>query len=95
MNFVEQINEGLVDVRTYERGVEDETKACGTGAVASAIVAYRKSNPKITNKKNAQMKVKTKSGEILDVSFNLKDNEVSEVWLRGSAKFIAKGEYYV
>jgi len=95
VNFVEQINDGLVAVRTYERGVEDETKACGTGSVASGIVAFIKANPKILNKKQAKMKVKTTGGEILLVTFDLIAGKPTNVWLKGSAKFIAKGEYYV
>ena len=95
VDFVEQVNERLVAVRTYERGVEDETRACGTGSVAAAIVAYLKANPGVRDKKAAGMNVRTASGEILEVRFDIKDGEVSNVWLKGSAKFIAKGEYYV
>jgi diaminopimelate epimerase len=95
VNFVEQLNETLVSVRTYERGVEDETKACGTGSVATALVTYLKLNPDIKNKRKASMNVKTKSGEILKVVFDLRNGTITNVWLKGSAKFIAKGEYYV
>ncbi len=95
VNFVEQMRKNLVNVRTYERGVEDETKACGTGSVASAITTYLKANPGITNKKQAKMNVRTSSGEILEVTFDLTENAISNVWLKGSANFIAKGEYYV
>ncbi|HQP10709.1 MAG TPA: hypothetical protein PKV41_04930 [Candidatus Omnitrophota bacterium] len=41
------------------------------------------------------MRVKTAGGEILKVTFDLENNKVSNVWLKGSANFIAKGEYYV
>jgi len=92
---VEQINERLVNARTYERGVEDETRACGTGSVAAAIVAYLKANPGVQDKKTAGMNVRTASGEILEVKFDLTKGVVSNVWLKGSAQFIAKGEYYV
>ncbi|MDP8212173.1 MAG: diaminopimelate epimerase [Candidatus Zapsychrus exili] len=95
VNFIEQINKNLIDARTYERGVENETKACGTGSVASAIIAYLKTNPTIKNKQGATMKVKTKSGEILEVCFDIIKGTAINVWLLGSAKFIAKGEYYV
>lgn len=94
VNFVEQVNERLVSARTYERGVEDETKACGTGSVAAAIVAYRKANPSVNDKKTAGMNVRTASGEILEVKFDLTKGVVSNVWLKGSANFVAKGEYY-
>lgn len=95
VNFVEQENEGLVSARTYERGVEDETKACGTGSVAAAIVSYLKANPGVKDKKGAKMNVRTTGGEILEVTFDLKAGAVSNVWLKGSARFIAKGEYYL
>lgn len=94
VNFVEQINTTLVAARTYERGVEGETKACGTGSVACALVSYFQANPDVTSRNNARMKVKTKSGEVLDVKFNLSDGKISDVWLKGSAKFIAEGQYW-
>ena len=95
VNFVEQIGDGLVAARTYERGVEDETKACGTGSVASAIVSYLKANPFVSSKKKCPMKVKTSGGEILEVTFDVHGDQITNVWLKGSARFIAKGEYYV
>jgi diaminopimelate epimerase len=95
VDFVEQVNSNLVNLRTYERGVEDETKACGTGAVASAIITYLKSNPEITNKEKAKMKVCTTSKEILEIIFDIHEGKLSNVWLKGSANFVAKGEYYV
>lgn len=93
-NFVQILGQDLVDCRTYERGVEDETKACGTGSVAAAIVSYMHLNPDIINKKNAKMNVRTKSGEILRVTFDIMDCTLTNVHLQGSAKFIARGEYY-
>ncbi len=95
VNFVEQIDAGLVAARTYERGVEDETKACGTGSVASAIVSYLKANPLVSSMKKCQMKVKTTGGEILEVTFDLHGDQITNVWLKGSARFIAKGEYFL
>ena len=95
VNFVEQIDATLVAARTYERGVEDETKACGTGSVAAAIVSYLKANPHVKQKESARMKVRTTGGEILEVTFDVDHDKISNVWLKGSAKFIAKGEYYL
>ncbi|MCA9400070.1 MAG: diaminopimelate epimerase [Candidatus Omnitrophica bacterium] len=94
VNFVEQVTAKLVAARTYERGVEDETKACGTGSVASAIVAYMQANPTILNKKHALMKVRTTGGEILQVTFDIIDGQPKNVWLKGSAVFVAEGIYF-
>jgi diaminopimelate epimerase len=95
VDFVEQIKTDLVAVRTYERGVENETKACGTGSVAAAIVSYLKSNPGSATIKNGKMKVQTASGEILEVTFDKNNDEFFNVWLKGSAKFIAEGKYFL
>ena len=95
VNFVEQKDRGLVEVRTFERGVEGETLACGTGSVAAGIVGFLKANPDVENIIKANLKVLTKSTGTLDVTFNLKNKKISDVWLTGPAKFIAKGEYYV
>lgn len=95
VNFVEQIKNNLVDVRTYERGVEAETKACGTGSVAVAIITYLKMHPDLQNKESALMNVRTKSGEILKIVFDLKFGCPENIWLKGSAKFIASGEYVI
>lgn len=92
VNFVESIARNFIDVRTYERGVEAETRACGTGSVASAIIAYLKANPRIDHKKGAEIKVRTKSGEILKVTFDFCKDRISNVWLTGSAHFIAEGK---
>lgn len=94
VNFVEFLEKDLVNCRTYERGVEDETKACGTGSVAAAIVSYLQLNPGIINKKGARMRVRTRSGEVLRVTFDINECVVNNVHLKGSAKFIARGEYY-
>ncbi len=95
VNFVEQKNETLVAVRTYERGVEAETNACGTGAVASGIVGFLLAHPQIQTTKKAVMNVLTKSREILEISFQINNGRIFDVWLKGSGKIIAQGEYYV
>ena len=95
VNFVERARDGMVAVRTFERGVEAETLACGTGAVASALIAYLHAHPKVKKQKGAFMKVLTASKEILEITFDLeKDYKIENVWLKGSAKLIAKGEYF-
>ncbi|MCD4779359.1 MAG: diaminopimelate epimerase [Candidatus Omnitrophica bacterium] len=95
VNFVEQLLDDLVAVRTYERGVEGETKACGTGSVAAALVNYLKGYAAGRDKKKAKMKVLTQSGETLFVTFDVINGQPKNVWLKGSAKFIAKGEYFI
>ncbi len=94
VNFVEQINTRLVAVRTYERGVESETKACGTGSVASGIIAFMKLHPDVKQTDHAVMMVKTRSGETLQITFSLNTNDVTNVWLKGSAHLIAEGKFY-
>ncbi len=95
VNFVEELDQDFIELRTYERGVEAETLACGTGSVAAGLIGFRHANPDIRRKKGAAVKVKTKSGEVLDITFDLDGQKISNVWLKGSAKFIARGEYYV
>lgn len=95
VNFVERLNSELVDVRTYERGVEGETKACGTGTVASALLSFLTSSPETTSIKGARMKVRTSGGEILTVTFDLENKKFTNVWLKGSARFICKGKYFL
>jgi diaminopimelate epimerase len=95
VNFVENTRNGMVSVRTFERGVEAETLACGTGAVAAALIAFLHANPKVKEQLGAAMKVSTASKEILEITFDVKEGHtIDNVWLKGSAKLIAKGEYY-
>lgn len=94
VNFVEPIESSLVNVRTYERGVEAETKACGTGTVASALLSYMTQYPDASDTPKAQMRVQTSGGETLTVTFTIKNKIISNVWLKGSARFICQGEYY-
>lgn len=86
VNFIEVLNDNSLGIRTYERGVEDETLACGTGSTASALIFALKSGAQ--NKVN----VHTKSGEILKVYFK---HDLSDVWLEGRGKIVYKGEYNV
>mgnify|MGYP001563756089 CR=1 FL=1 len=96
VDFVELLREGHVEVRTFERGVEGETLACGTGSVAAAIISFIRANPKVKERVDASMKVLTRSTELLEVTFDLREgNKITNVWLIGSARFIAAGEYYL
>ena len=76
VNFVKPVAESALKIRTYERGVEAETLACGTGATASAIVAYLKG---LVKKKPVE--VITKGGEVLKIDFS---EDLKEVYLEGS-----------
>lgn len=78
-DFVQILDSHHVALRTYERGVEDETLACGTGAVASAILTAYKGLTK------SPVHVQTRGGEILTAYFELKGEEVREVFLEGEA----------
>ena len=83
VNFIEPISDNAIRIRTYERGVENETLACGTGATASAIVAYLKGL--ITGK---PVKVITKSGEELVIDFS---DDLNDVFLTGSVYKVFEG----
>ncbi|MCM8782555.1 MAG: diaminopimelate epimerase [Candidatus Omnitrophica bacterium] len=89
-NFAQIIDEKMIKIRTYERGVEDETFACGTGSVASAIIAFYL---KLTKK--GPVSVETKSGEILKIYFDYKNNKFVNVWLEGNARVVYEGAYFV
>lgn len=86
VNFVEVRSKQEIEVRTYERGVENETLACGTGSTASAVVSALKGYVK------APVKVKTRGGEILVVDFKQNGKGVSGVTLEGEVKFVFEGE---
>ncbi|MFH1380889.1 MAG: diaminopimelate epimerase [Candidatus Omnitrophota bacterium] len=85
VDFVEIKDDSTVVVRTYERGVEDETLACGTGAVASAIIAHAVKNIK------QPMNVITRSKDRLKVYFRKERNSFHDVYLEGEAKIIFSG----
>ncbi|MFK8046329.1 MAG: diaminopimelate epimerase [Crocinitomicaceae bacterium] len=85
VNFVERINTNSIAIRTYERGVENETLACGTGATAAALShAYRHSI------KLGFVEVNAIGGQ-LKVYFDFNDNVFSNVFLEGPAKLVFKG----
>lgn len=85
VNFVEITEKGL-NMRTYERGVEDETYSCGTGVTAAALVAFH--SGKVDESK---VSVFTKGGN-LKVRFVKQESGFKDIWLTGSAEFVFKGE---
>ncbi len=84
-NFVKILGDGQLLVRTYERGVEAETMACGTGVVAAAIVAARQGVAE------SPIEVTTSGGEQLTVQFRLAGDRVIDVYLQGPARIIYEG----
>jgi diaminopimelate epimerase len=89
VNFVEVRGDDLIRIRTYERGVEDETLACGTGSTAAALIFALKNNLE------KPVKVQTQSGEVLKISFQKDAGGFKNIWLEGRVKIVYKGEYYV
>lgn len=85
INFVKQIDENTFALRTYERGVEDETLACGTGATAVAIAMNANG---ITNASSININVE---GGKLAVSFTKEDDQFTNVFLTGPATFVFEG----
>ena len=85
VNFVEQINNNTFNVRTYEKGVENETLACGTGVTAVAIAMH-----KTKKTLNNLISLNSTGGELL-VSFNENEGYYSNIFLKGPATFVFKG----
>ncbi|HNR27880.1 MAG TPA: diaminopimelate epimerase [Bacteroidales bacterium] len=85
VNFVEILDTGCLFVRTFERGVEDETWACGTGSTAAAIAASVHTGTGLNH-----WHIQTKGGN-LEVSFQKNDNAFTEVFLTGGAVRVFEG----
>lgn len=85
VDFVRVLDESRIALRTYERGVEDETLACGTGAVASAVVmaALKRVRPPVS--------VHTRGGDTLVVGFYMSDLGFCDVTLAGDATVVYHG----
>ncbi len=86
INFVEANTKGGFDIRTYERGVEDETLSCGTGVTAVALSMYH-----LGNTKDKSIAVNALGGQ-LEVTFEEEDGVYSNIFLKGEAKQVFKGE---
>jgi len=85
VNFVKVLSSNKIKLRTYERGVEDETLACGTGAVASAIISH------LVNGTEQPVDVLTKSEDILRVYFSDVNKKIKDVYLEGPARVVYEG----
>jgi len=82
VNFICQQGSGHLAIRTYERGVEDETLACGTGAIASALVSAVKLDW------TSPIDLLTRSGESLTIHFAENNGNFNDVYLEGDARII-------
>ncbi len=87
-NIVSLKGRASILARTYERGVEDETLACGTGSVASAVISG------IVKGLKSPVTVHTRGGN-LKIYFTLKNNSVGNVFLEGKAREVFKGQIKV
>lgn len=86
VNYLEPKN-GILHIRTYERGVEDETLSCGTGVTAAAIAHYLEQN---STQKNFKQKLQTKGGSLY-VSFEKKKDRFQNIVLSGPANLVFQG----
>lgn len=84
-NFANVRPDGSLVIRTYERGVEGETLACGTGVVASALIHH------VLHEAPAPVLVRVKGGDILAVGFERNGNQFESVTLTGPADFVFSG----
>ena len=85
VNFLQRLGRQNIAVRTYERGVEDETLACGTGCVAASLVTALKHNWE------SPVDVRTRSGGILRIYFERQEETFSAIYLEGDARIIYDG----
>jgi diaminopimelate epimerase len=85
---VEIVDDRTLRIRTYERGVEDETLACGTGSVAAALIAAEK------NMVASPVNVIVKSGETLRIHFQRTDNGFDQIYLEGKANVVYEGRLW-
>ncbi|MDP8259317.1 MAG: diaminopimelate epimerase [Candidatus Aadella gelida] len=85
-NFVGEKEDGRLMIRTYERGVEEETLACGTGTVATAVTLG------LLDQVTSPVSLLTKSGEVLKVYYEKKGNRIYDVYLEGEAALAWEGK---
>jgi diaminopimelate epimerase len=87
VNFVEIMNQNEVFIRTFERGVEDETFACGTGSIASAIISHYVKNLSLP------ITINNKGKEKFLVGFSESGNMLTNLFLEGRAKLVFDGSF--
>jgi len=86
VNFISIKQDNTIAIRTYERGVENETLACGTGAIAGALVIASQF------KTESPIRICTRSGEFLTIYFKVVDGFYGDIYLEGDARVIYKAE---
>jgi len=86
VNFVTVIDGGTIKIRTYERGVEAETLACGTGSAAAAVISC------LLGHVNPPVSVITRSGLVLKIYFRRSDSGITDVFLEGDAVTVFQGK---
>ena len=86
VNFICQQKQGHLAIRTYERGVENETLACGTGSIAAALITSCKT------KWPSPINLLTRSGESLTIYFAKDGSILNDIYLEGDARIIYSGQ---
>lgn len=87
INFVKQLDKDIFAVRTYERGVEDETLSCGTGVTAVALAMF-----KTGKTKSKEINLNVEGGK-LKVKFDVENDKFTNVFLIGPATFVFEGNF--
>ncbi len=85
VNFIQVVDSQTIKIRTYERGVEDETLACGTGSSASACLAA------ILGLANPPVKMITRGDEILEIDFDRAGENITNLYLTGDVRIVYEG----
>lgn len=85
VNFVEKLNDNTFSVRTYERGVENETLSCGTGVTAVALASFH-----LNKTSEKKIHIETPGGK-LNIAFDLDNDTYKDIILTGPATFVFKG----
>ena len=86
VNFARVMDRGNIEIRTYERGVEEETLACGTGCAATAVIAGH------LDLADSPTRMHTQGGLINTIHYKIKDGKTTSLILEGDARIVYKGE---
>lgn len=89
VNFVQVLDPHKLKIRTYERGVEGETLACGTGSVAAALIAAS------LDSVSSPVAIITRGGDRLTISFKQDGGEFKDIYLEGKTEIVCEGNLYI